>query len=76
MNGTDEGSGLTTEEMALGELFETHSALAEALKQHDDMERMAVDEMEMREVRERSKKDTKMERNVGILYRRHRNALI
>lgn len=76
MNGTDEGSGLTTEEMALGELFETHSALAEALKQHDDMERMAVDEMEMREVRERSKKDTKMERNVGINFRRHWNALI
>jgi hypothetical protein len=60
MQGTEDNLGLTVEERALGTLFEAHSALGEALTQHDDMERMAVDELEMREVRERSKKDTKM----------------
>lgn len=65
MNGLDDVQGLTMEEQALGALFEAHSALGEALKQHDDMERMAVDDMEMREARERSKKETKMDRNVS-----------
>ena len=62
--GVDDVPGSTAEEEALGTLFETHGALAEALKQHDDLERLAVDEMEMREVRERSKKETRMNRNV------------
>ncbi|KAK8846581.1 hypothetical protein IAR55_005667 [Kwoniella newhampshirensis] len=52
----------TPEELALASLFEAHSALAEALKQHDDLDRMAMDEKEMREVRERSKKETRMDR--------------
>lgn len=55
----------TPEEQALGTLFEAHGQLAEALKQHDDMERLAVDDAEMREVRERSKKETRMDRNVS-----------
>ena len=63
--GMDESSGMTMEEQALGTLFEAHGALAEALKQHDDLERIAVDEQEFREVRERSKKDTRMDRNVS-----------
>jgi hypothetical protein len=55
----------TVEEQALATLFDAHGALAEALKQHDDLERMAADEKELREVRERSKKETRMDRNVS-----------
>jgi hypothetical protein len=57
--------GATVEEQALATLFDAHGALAEALKQHDDLERMAADEKELREVRERSKKETRMDRNVS-----------
>jgi hypothetical protein len=65
--GTDaEHLGSTIEEKALAALFEAHGMLAEALKQHDDMERMAADEKELREVRERSKKETRMDRNVSV----------
>lgn len=56
----------TPEEQALGTLFEAHSQLAEALKQHDDLERLARDESELREVRERSKKETRMDRSVCL----------
>jgi hypothetical protein len=55
----------TFEEEALGSLFEAHSALAEAIRQHDELERMAQDELELKEVRERSRKDTRMDRNVS-----------
>ena len=55
----------TMEEDALARLFESHGMLGEALKQHDDLERMAWDELEMREVRERSKRDQRMDRNVS-----------
>ena len=55
----------TVEEQALATLFEAHGALAEALKQHDDLENLAADEKELREVRERSKKETRMDRNVS-----------
>ena len=65
----DEARGSTLEEDALHSLFEAHSALGEALKQHDDLERMARDEKEMREVRERSKKETRMNRTVSRLVR-------
>ena len=63
------GKGTTVEERALGALFEAHGQLAEGLKQHDDLERMAMDEREMREVRERSKKETRFDRNVSGLAR-------
>ncbi|WVQ68769.1 uncharacterized protein L199_006978 [Kwoniella botswanensis] len=53
----------TPEEQALGSLLEAHSALGEALKQHDDLTKLAGEEKEMREVRERSKKETRMDRN-------------
>jgi chorismate-pyruvate lyase len=66
---SDDSHEITPEERALATLFEAHSALGEALKQHDDMERMAVDDREMREVRERSKKETRMDRSVSL--RRH-----
>ena len=65
MNESDDSHGATMEEQALGQLFEAHAVLAESLKQHDDLERMAMDEREMREVRERSKKETRMDRNVS-----------
>ena len=52
--------GNTMEERALATLLEAHAMLGEAIKHHDDLERMAVDEREMREVRERSKKDVRM----------------
>lgn len=55
----------TSEERALAMLFEAHGMLAEALKSNDDLERMARDDMQMREVRERSKKDLRMDRNVS-----------
>lgn len=56
----------TMEEEALGSLFEAHSALAEGIRQHDELERMAQDEQELRQARERSRKDTRMDRNVGL----------
>ncbi|WVR04273.1 hypothetical protein IAU60_001273 [Kwoniella sp. DSM 27419] len=62
----DNTHGDTPEEQALANLFEAHSALAEALRQHDEMERIAAEDREMREVRERSKKDTRMDRNQQI----------
>lgn len=55
----------TLEEQALNMLFEAHSNLSEGIKQHDDLEKMAMDEMEMREARERSRKETRMDRSVG-----------
>jgi predicted transposase YbfD/YdcC len=54
----------TMEEEALASLFEAHSALAEGIRQHDELERMAQDEYELKQVRERSRKDTRMDRNV------------
>ena len=56
----------TMEEEALGSLFEAHSALAEGIRQHDELERMAQDEAELRQARERSRKDTRMDRNVSL----------
>ncbi|KAL1408179.1 hypothetical protein Q8F55_004984 [Vanrija albida] len=52
----------TLEEVALAQLFEAHSVVADALKQYDDLERMAADEQEMRAVQERSKKETRLDR--------------
>ena len=63
MDGQEEVRGTTMEEQALALLFEAHSALADALKHHDDLERVAMDEEEMREVQERSKQETRMERS-------------
>lgn len=60
-----EGFIATIEESALGLLFESHGALSEALKQYDDLEKMAMDEREIRAVQERSKKDTRMDRRVS-----------
>lgn len=57
----------TMEEEALGSLFEAHSALAEGIRQHDELERMAQDEAELRQARDRSRKDTRMDRNVSHL---------
>ncbi|WVQ83898.1 hypothetical protein IAT38_006042 [Cryptococcus sp. DSM 104549] len=56
----------TPEEKALASLFEAHGMLAEAMKGHDDLERMARDEQELREVRERSKKETRMDRSAML----------
>ncbi|WWC87356.1 uncharacterized protein L201_002245 [Kwoniella dendrophila CBS 6074] len=53
----------TLEEKALAILLEAHSALGEALKQHDDLSKLAGEEQELREVRERSKKETRFDRN-------------
>ncbi|WVQ97500.1 hypothetical protein IAU59_004614 [Kwoniella sp. CBS 9459] len=53
----------TPEERALATLFEAHGALSEALKQHDELDRLGTEEKELREVRERSKKETRMDRN-------------
>nr|XP_019008923.1 uncharacterized protein I206_06610 [Kwoniella pini CBS 10737]OCF47704.1 hypothetical protein I206_06610 [Kwoniella pini CBS 10737] len=64
---TDNTKHDTPEEQALATLLEAHSALGEALKQHDDLTRLAGEENEMREVRERSKKETKLDRNVRLL---------
>lgn len=50
----------TLEEQALGMLFEAHSSLSEGIRQHDDLEKMAMDEKEMREARERSRKETRV----------------
>nr|XP_019047665.1 hypothetical protein I302_04281 [Kwoniella bestiolae CBS 10118]OCF26595.1 hypothetical protein I302_04281 [Kwoniella bestiolae CBS 10118] len=58
----------TPEEKALALLLEAHSALGEALKQHDDLTKLAGEEKEMREVRERSKKETRMDRNHSGLF--------
>ena len=66
----------TMEEEALAALFEAHSNLAEAIRQHDELERMAQDEQELRQVRERSRKETRMDRNVSrCLSGGHRHAI-
>ncbi|KIR70398.1 hypothetical protein I310_05644 [Cryptococcus deuterogattii CA1014] len=62
-NNTNVSSETTPEERALAALFEAHAMLAEVMKQHDQLERMAHDEKELRVVRERSKKETKMDRS-------------
>lgn len=55
----------TMEEEALASMFEAHSNLAEAIRQHDELHTMAQDEQELRQVRERSRKETRMDRNVS-----------
>ena len=50
----------TLEEQALGLLFEAHSALSEGIRQHDDLEKLAMDERDLREARERSRKETRV----------------
>ncbi|KIR32292.1 hypothetical protein I352_05528 [Cryptococcus deuterogattii MMRL2647] len=62
-NNTNVSSETTPEERALAALFEAHAMLVEVMKQHDQLERMAHDEKELRVVRERSKKETKMDRS-------------
>jgi hypothetical protein len=62
---SDHTSDATSEELALGSLFEAHGTLTEALQQHEDLERMARDEKELKEASERSRKDTRMDRNVS-----------
>lgn len=56
---------ITIEEQALAALFEAHAALSEAIRQHDELDRMAMEQREMSEVRERSKKDVRMGRDVS-----------
>nr|ODN85986.1 hypothetical protein L203_04486 [Cryptococcus depauperatus CBS 7841] len=53
----------TLEEKALAALFDAHGVLADVMHQHDQLERLAEDEREFREVQERSKKETKIDRN-------------
>jgi hypothetical protein len=62
----DRTTNKTTEEEALAALFEAHAALADAIKQHDDLDSMAMEHRELSEVRERSKKDTRMGRDVSV----------
>lgn len=62
------GPGDTIEESALAALFEAHAALSEAIRQHDELDRMAMEQREMSEVRERSKKDMRMGRDVSCLF--------
>ncbi|KAK4683955.1 hypothetical protein P7C73_g6253, partial [Tremellales sp. Uapishka_1] len=69
----DQRHGNTIEERALASLFESHGLLTEALQQHEDLERMATDERELREVSERSKKDTRMDRNQPGLFAPEQN---
>ncbi|OXG10852.1 hypothetical protein C361_06890 [Cryptococcus neoformans Tu259-1] len=62
-NSMNANSETTPEERALAALFEAHAMLADVMKQHDELERMAQNEKELWEVRERSKKETKMDRS-------------
>lgn len=62
-NSTNANSETTPEERALAALFEAHAMLAEVMKHHDELERMAQADKELWEVRERSKKETKMDRS-------------
>lgn len=55
----------TVEEAALASVFEAHGALSEVLKQHDDLGQLARDERQMREIKERSKTEVRMDRNVS-----------
>lgn len=57
--------GDTIEEQALSVLFDAHASLSEAIRQHDEMDRMAQEQKQISEVRERSKKETKMGRDVS-----------
>lgn len=58
----EKGTLATQEESALELLFKAHGALTEALKEYDDLAERCVEERQMREVQERSKTDTRMDR--------------
>lgn len=59
---SEQTSLATQEESALEMLFKSHGALTESLKEYDDLSERCVEERQMREVQERSKKDTRMDR--------------
>lgn len=65
LEATEPRPGDTIEEQALSVMFDAHAALSEAIRQHDEMERMAQEQKQISEVRERSKKETKMGRDVS-----------
>lgn len=58
---TSEDGQLTQEEQLLAALLAANEDLMEALRQYDDLERVGME----REAEERSRKETRMDRNVG-----------
>ncbi len=59
------GPGTPLAEKAFAELLEANAELTEVLRIHDEMAAMARVERDTRLAKERSKTDTRMERNVG-----------
>ena len=55
----------TVEEELLAELLAANQENMEALRAHDEMEQMALAEREEREVQERSRKETRLDRTVS-----------
>lgn len=58
----EQGTLATQEESALEMLFKAHGTLTESLKDYDDLSERCIEEHQVREVQERSKKDTRMDR--------------
>lgn len=57
----------TAEEQAFAGLLDANEQLSEALKLHEEMEKMARDEREMQAAEERSRKETRLDRSVSLV---------
>ncbi|CAK9784812.1 hypothetical protein CC85DRAFT_259921 [Cutaneotrichosporon oleaginosum] len=58
----EQGTLATPEESALEILLKAHSHLSDTLREYDDLSERCIEERQMREVQERSKTDTRMDR--------------
>lgn len=58
---------MTVEEQLLAALLQANQDLTEALREYDDVISLGASEREEREVRERSRKETRLDRTVSFL---------
>jgi hypothetical protein len=58
----EQGTLATPEESALEILLKAHGQLSDTLREYDDLSERCIEERQMREVQERSKTDTRMDR--------------
>lgn len=58
----EQGTLATAEESALEILLKAHGHLSDTLKEYDDLSERCIEDRQMREVQERSKTDTRMDR--------------
>lgn len=65
--GRDEASDLTKEERLLASLLNANEELIEVFRIYDELEKMALNEMEEREAAKRSITETKLDRTVSFV---------